>query len=241
MHAIEHPVKNYLQPTNDSCGYGALATLLSFYEKDITPEQLILDVPEARPEGKDAYGSVTSQLAAWCVNNGFNVQLTTFDFLIIDLEWAKLQTPEEIIERLEAVKDVRNVVSLGDGWSKVYAQEYIKYLRAGGRLEIKPHVTTDLLYEMLEDSPVFVNVSPAPLYNSGRQKSSGLRESVANDTNGHVGTHSVVIYGCKASGEFLLADPWYGLTTVDPETLICAITASQIECDAMCFQIFPKR
>jgi hypothetical protein len=64
-----------------------------------------------------------------------------------------------------------------------------------------------------------------------------VRQEVLDDINGEVGTHSVVIYGNEEGGSFLLADPWDGLTKVEPETLLCAITAAEIECDAMCFQV----
>jgi hypothetical protein len=37
---------------------------------------------------------------------------------------------------------------------------------------------------------------------------------ILDDANGSIGTHSVVIYGNTASGDFLLADPWQGLTQV---------------------------
>jgi hypothetical protein len=109
MNATVHQVKHYYQPTNDSCGYTALAILLSHYGSTATPEQLLTAVPEAKPDGEDAHGSITAQLATWCINQGYNVDLTTFDFLIIDLEWSKLKTANEVIKRLEAAEDVREV------------------------------------------------------------------------------------------------------------------------------------
>jgi len=237
MKAIKHQVKHYYQPTNDSCGYTALAILLSHYGRTVTPSQLIKAIPQAKPDGEDGYGSITSQLAAWCLTQGFQVDLTTFDFLIIDLEWSKLKRVDEIIKRLEAVRDVREVTSLGKGWSKVYIEEYIKYLKAGGKLIIKPHPTIDLLYKNLAKAPIFVNVCSKPLYGNGRMRYPGVRKAVLDDVHGMVGTHSVVVYGNTEDGSFLLADPWDGLTKVTPEALLCAIVAAEIECDAMYFQI----
>ena len=40
-----------------------------------------------------------------------------------------------------------------------------------------------------------------------------LAGEIPDDTNGTVGTHSVVVYGNTASGDFLLADPWRGRVT----------------------------
>lgn len=65
----------------------------------------------------------------------------------------------------------------------------------------------------------------------------GIREEVLDDIHGEVGTHSVVVYGNTEDGSLLLADPWDGFTKVEPETLLCAITAAEIECDAMYFQV----
>jgi hypothetical protein len=238
MKAISHKVNHYYQPTNDSCGYTALATLLSHYDIVMKPEELLSEIPEAKPEGEEAYGSITSQLATWSIGQGFKCELTTFDFLIIDLSWAKLKNNKGIIQRLEAVKEKRNVPSMGKGWSKVYIEEYINYLEANGKINIQPYVRAESLYEMLKSAPVYINVCTKPLYNNGRTRYTGLRQGVDDDVDGSVGTHSVVIYGNNESGNFLLADPWNGMTEVTPESLIAAVTAAEIECDAMCFQLF---
>jgi hypothetical protein len=47
-----------------------------------------------------------------------------------------------------------------------------------------------------------------------------------------------VVYGNTASGDFLLADPWRGLTQVTRDALICAMTAAEIECDALCMEFW---
>lgn len=61
---------------------------------------------------------------------------------------------------------------------------------------------------------------------------------IPDDANGTIGTHSVVVYGNTASGDFLLADPWRGLTQVPRDALICAMTAAEIECDALCMEFW---
>lgn len=237
MKAREYSLKHYYQPTNDSCGYAALAALLSYYGYDLKPEDLLKAIPEAKPEGAEAYGSITPQLATWCVGQGFKVNLTTFDFLIIDLSWARFKSSEQVIKRLKAVLDKRDVPGLGKGWSKVYVQEYINFLSASGKLTIKPHVTSKLLYDALKHGPVYINVATAPLYGNGRSTHPGLRRDVPDDVNGFIGTHSVVIYGNTEKGDFLLTDPWFGRTRVSSEALLCGVTGSEIECDAMCFQL----
>ena len=62
-----------------------------------------------------------------------------------------------------------------------------------------------------------------------------------DDINGTISTHSIVIYGNDEEGNFLVADPWDGLEVTDPETMLCAITAAEIECDSQCFQFSLKK
>ncbi|MFI5240147.1 MAG: cysteine peptidase family C39 domain-containing protein [Candidatus Saccharimonadia bacterium] len=235
MKAIEHTIKHYYQPTNDSCGYAALSMLVSSYGLEVTPDQLLKNAPKNIVDGEEAWGSVTAQLATWCIERGFEVELWMFDFLIIDLSWQKL-SPSEIIFRLKAIENVREIPSLGK-WTKVYIQRYIEFFEAGGQMNIRPHVTTELINKLLEKGPVYANVCTKPLYNTGRMSYPALRQEQLDDVHGHVGTHSLVIYGRNEAEDYLLADPWNGLTQVDPESLLCGITAAEIECDAMIFQV----
>jgi hypothetical protein len=88
---------------------------------------------------------------------------------------------------------------------------YVRFLEAGGQLVILPHVSSDSIYEKLRHGPVGVSVCTAPLYGHGRMSETLPGREIPDDTNGTVGTHSVVVYGNTVSGDFLLADPWRGL------------------------------
>jgi len=240
MQELIHDVKHFYQPTNASCGHTALAILLSHYGETTVPEDIINDCPVNLDEKGKELGSVSQELATLLLQKDFNVTLTTFDFQVIDLSWSNLDQ-SQILARLEAIKDIRNVKSLGKIESKRYAVSYIEFLKAGGELKIQPVPRSEMLRNMLKKGPIFLNVSSHPLYNEGRLSYGNLREATPDDTNGYITTHSVVLYGCDSNGNFLLADPWDGLTVVEPEVLLSAITAAQIECDNMCFQITKNR
>lgn len=215
--------------------------LLSHYGHNEAVTNLLNDIPQAKDEDGTPIGSLTAQLAEWCVGQGYDVDLISFDFLITDLSWSDLNNGQ-LLAKLETIKDARNVHSVGGEYcSKVYVEAYIGFIKAGGKLSIQPHVTTKLLYERLQGAPVYVNICSSVVHGTGRQRhpepDTDKRLSVDDDIHGTINTHSVVIYGNDSDGNFLVADPWDGLEVIDPETMLCGITVAELECDAQCFQI----
>jgi hypothetical protein len=237
MDAVEHSLTHYFQTAEVNCGYTALAMQLSHYGSHLTPEDICQSAPRAVVDGVALRGSLATQLACWAIGHGYSARLTTYDFLIIDLAWAPLDT-DAVIARLLAVRETRNVPSLGAGMSWTYVDEYVRFLRAGGELRILPHVSSSSLYEKLRHGPIGVSVCTAPLYGHGRMAAALPGHEIADDADGAIGTHSLVVYGHTASGDFLLADPWRGRTQVTRDALICAMTAAEIECDALCMEIW---
>ncbi|MHA3703114.1 hypothetical protein ACXR2U_13125 [Jatrophihabitans sp. YIM 134969] len=239
MEAVEHDVSQYFQTAKVNCGYTALAMQLSYHGSVLTPEDISRSAPRAVVDGVELPGSLATQLATWAVGQGFRAHLTTFDFLIVDLSWASLDRAS-LISRLTAVRDTRDVPSLGPALSRAYVDAYVQYLDAGGELSIAPHVSAGSLYEKLRRGPLGVSVCTAPLYGHGRMSEALPGREVADDVHGTIGTHSVVIIGNTTSGDFRLADPWRGRTQVSADALICAMAAAEIECDALCIE-FDRR
>ena len=237
MEAVKHDLTHFFQTAEVNCGYTALAMQLSHYGSVLTPEDIYRSAPRAVVEGVELPGSVATQLAGWALGQGYKARLTTFDFLIVDLAWASLNDPA-LVSRLKAVRDSRHVPSLGKALSGTYVDEYVRYLEAGGELVILPHVSSCSIYEKLRQGPVGVSVCTAPLYGHGRMAEALPGREIPDDAKGTIGTHSVVVYGNTASGDFLLADPWRGLTQVPRDALICAMTAAEIECDALCMEFW---
>lgn len=239
MEATKHKITHYYQPTSNTCGYAALAILLSHYGQSKTPKEIVGLVPQPTDENGKPIGSITAQLAAWCVNEGYKVDFTSFDVLITDLSWQNLSN-DELVAKLEQVKNVRDVSNVGGKvWSRIYAQAYIDLIKAGGNLNVSPHPTSKSLYELLQHAPVYANIAPSVVYGKGRSRTPepDKRLDVPDDINGTVGTHSVVIYGNDTDGNFLVADPWHGLVVIPAETMLCGITAAQLECDNQIFRL----
>lgn len=196
------------------------------------------DIPVSLNDKGEPWGTINQQLATWCIGQGYTAKMYTFDCQVIDQSWRTLDK-SKLIERLDAAKAGRNVPALGEEWSKTYLQSYIDYLNAGGELYIEPYVTTKLLYALLVDGPLLACVCFNTMYGTGHSKDIGLRQSEIDDVNGKNTNHSIVIYGVTERGDFEIADPWQepGKHIIEPERILAAITAAQIECDNLLFQI----
>ncbi len=239
MQKIDHKVTHYYQPTNNTCGYAALAILLSYYGKDTKPEDLVGKVPQPKDAEGTSHGSVTAQLADWCQTEGFQVHMYVSDMYITDLSW-KDKSSDQIKERLEQVKSKRKVSVMDKHWVGVYEDAYLSMLEHGADLTVVQFITTDLLYRLLENGPIYTNICSSASSGRGRTRSPELRKDVLDDIDGGISTHSVVIYGNDDGGNFLVADPWDGLLTTKSEHMVLAIQAAQIECDNQIFVITSK-
>lgn len=236
MQKIVHEVKHYYQPTNNTCGYAALATLLSHYGKEFKPEDLVREVEQPKDAEGTSHGSVTAQLADWCQSNGFHVNFYTSDMYILDLSWQD-KNASQIKQRLEEVKGKRKVSVMDSHWVGVYEEAYLSLLGHGADISVEQFITTDLIYELLKAGPVYVNICSTASTGRGRTLSPELRKDVVDDVNGRISTHSVVVYGHDEEGNFLISDPWDGLMTMAPQQLVLSIEAAQIECDNQIFTV----
>jgi hypothetical protein len=239
MNKIQHKTTHYNQPTNNTCGYAALATLLSHYESSYKPEDLVSKVPQPKDADGTSHGSVTAQLADWCQTQGFQVHMYVSDMYILDLSWQN-KSSKEIKARLEEIGTKRQASIMDSHWTKVYVDAYIAMLEHGAELTVKPFITTKLLYELVEKSPIYVNICSTANSGTGRAVNDSLRKKKVDDVHGSISTHSIVIYGNDEGGNFLVSDPWDGLVTIEAEQMVLAIEAAQIECDNQIFVIAEK-
>lgn len=234
----EYQITHHYQPTNNSCSQAALAMLFSYFGRETTPEAIIEQLPVNKNAQGEDWGTLNQELATWCIGQGYTVRMVTADFQIIDLSWIGLPT-DELLARMEAAKDHRDIPSLGKEISQRYLQSYIDFVKAGGELQIVPYMNTKPLDDLLQDGPFIVAVCFNVLHTRGRTKGVGLRETELDDVNGHLANHSIVVRGKDDAGNYLIADPWEkpGFHTVEPERLLAAMDASQMECDNLLFQL----
>lgn len=238
---IKHQITHFYQPTNHTCSQSATAILLSFFGVETTPEEVASKVPVNKNDKGEDWGTINQQLATWCISQGYEAEMHTADFQVIDLSWADLPK-DKLLERMEAAKEHREVPALGKEWSKIYMQSYIDFVEAGGKLSIHPYMTTELLDSKLSESPLLQCVCYNVLYNTGRSNNVALRKSDADDIKGKLANHSIVIYGKTDNGNYLIADPYKepGTHEVEPERLLAAMATAQMECDNLFFQLRKK-
>lgn len=235
---IKHSITHCYQPTNYSCCQTALSMALSFFGEHFTPEDIMKQIPVMKNDKGEDIGTINQHLASWCLSLGFDVALYTADFQIIDLAWANLPK-DELIKRMTLAKEYRDIPSLGKDMSKIYMQSYIDFVNAGGNLHIVPHMTSALLDSLLPDGPLLPLLNYNVLYNTGRKKDVGPREIALDDLGGKLMNHSVVIYGKNSDGRYLIADSWEkpGLHEIEPERMLGAMAAAQVECDNLLFHL----
>jgi hypothetical protein len=240
MNAIKHDIKHYYRTDLFGCGQTSAATLLSHYGKDVTPQQVIDAIPTLKNEAGEDWGTLAQQRAIWCIGQGFKVDFYTADFQLLDLSWAKFSR-DELLERMRAVKPLRNVASLGPEFSQMAMQINIDLVEAGGEIHIIQYVTTKLIDELLEKGPICAGVSYAVLHGEGRVRDTGPREVTPDDINGHTSNHSIIIYGRDEQGKYLIADSLKepGHFALESEHLLCAMTAAQVECENAMFVVTP--
>jgi hypothetical protein len=233
----KYNVKHYYQPTNHSCSQTALATLLSYYGRNDTPEDLLQSLPVYKNSDGEDQGSINQQLATWCLSQGFKVVMYSADFQVLDLSWAKLKS-HELIQRINVALKDKNVSALGQQWTQRYLATYKAFVETGGTLHIVPYISTQHIDELLANGPILAAVCYAVLHNVGRSTNTGLRQSKPDDIRGNLTTHSIVVYGQDKAGNYLIMDPWKGSSlAIKSEQLLCAIQAAQLECDNLLFQI----
>lgn len=235
---FKHPITYYRQPTNHSCGQAGLAMLLSFFGETYSPNDMCALVPVCKNENGEDAGSITQHLAIWCLQNGYDVNLYTSDFELVDLSWGSA-SKAHLLSRLELAKHTKTNTVLGRYWSEVYLQSYIDFIHAGGQLHILPYMSAFMIRKLLTTSPLLVCVNFNVLHTQGRQVHDGHLTSKLDDINGKLANHYIVLQGINDQGKFIYCDSWEspGEFEIDPEHLICAITAAQIESDSIYFQL----
>lgn len=231
--STRHNFTPFLQPTNVSCTQTATAILLSHYEPSVTPDTVL-----AQSGANKEFGSSMQQLATYCIDQGYSVEMRSFDSLILDFTWSSL-LPKDLIAKLELIKDVRNVASLGPDMTRHYIEEYITFIRRGGQLVIHPYPTVGSIGKLLAEGPICVAVNYTTMSGDGHSTNVGLRESQPNELDNDVTTHAILVYGQDEDGNFLIADPWGNpaTRTLAPDQLIASIMAAQWLCDNIFFRI----
>ena len=230
-----------MQPTNTTCEHTTLSMLFDYYDRPIAVNKIIEKLPCVAYDDGSEIGIFSQTAAAFAAKNGFDVDLYSFDYFLVDQSWAGLQT-DELITKFELIRGKRaDAGNLGTEFSDLAIDSYIDFLRSGGRLHIERYPSKEILRTLLKNGPIHLTLCDPVIYGDGGRTRNdvGLRESIPDDIYGHITMHAVILRGYE-NDKFLLSDPWYGETIVDAEALIAVIMAAQATCDNMLFQIKPK-
>ncbi len=219
MKNIIHKVIYHKQTTSVNCSQTALAMLLSFYGKNMTTDDVMQAVPRQKDESGNELGSnLIQELGTWCLQQGFEARLYTFDAAIIDLRWKGLDR-KELLEAFQKARAKRSLATLTN--SKNYFKAYADFVATKGELHILAAPDAKLLQELIQKGPFIAAVSNNALHGAG----------------GTITTHAITVYGVNKAGKYMVADPHAGRVTVTVERLIAAIMAAQVEADNMILQI----
>lgn len=204
-----------------------------------------MDIVPVRKNAKgEDWGTLIQDLASWCQSKGFDSMIHSADFQILDTSWVGLSS-EELLQRLNSVKGHRDVPSLGKEFSELYTQSYIDFLAAGGELYVHQYLSEKLLDTVLANGPMIVCVCVNVFYGEGRTKDlpiPTLRQSEADDVEGGLYGHAIVVYGKNDNDEYIIADPWKESGyTASADKLIGSMYAASFETDTLMFGLKPKK
>lgn len=242
MKNIVHQIDHLYQPTNTSCGPTSLTMLLQFLKQPSSVEEVIDSVPKfIDNKGKDM-GTNIAGLARYALHQGYQATIYTYDQQIMNPRWQPL-SQQDLCNALLAAKPHRDVPRLGKEWSERYIQSYVNFIDEGGMLVLHDYPRSSDMYELLRKAPFIATVTHSVLFTMPHSRNIGLREVIEDpNSSGAAINHFVVVYGSDKNGNFLVADPWQkpGRFIIEPERLVAAISAAEIECDNSIMQIAPK-
>jgi hypothetical protein len=234
----QHTFTPQLQPTNNSCTQTATAMLLSHYDNQTTVDAVLADAHVQKLDTGEDAGSSMQQLAIYCLDQGYKIEMYSFDSLILDFSWIGLNK-DELLRRFEKIKDIRSVDSLGKKFTHQYVEEYIKFIQKGGSLIIQPYPTKELLTDLIQQGPICVAVNYTTMMGVGHSRNIGLRKDIKDDLENNISTHAILVYGQDEGGDFLISDPWGApqQNTLSSDQLIASIMAAQWLCDNVFFRV----
>lgn len=228
-------MKHFYQTTNVACVQAATAMLLSAFDIDKTPEDVIHEVPTRPwPGTEEPAGTPNQDAAAYLCKLGLDVEIISFDAWITDLSWVGKDTAY-IAERLQEAVGKQIESPIGDKGSQLYVQAYLDYIAVGGKVRVEVAPSRTMLQDLLADGPVMATVAYNTLHGVGKSvNGQQLFESRDDDITGHSPNHNIVISSYK-DGSFEYYDPWKkpGVHWVESDQLIAAIASAQQECDNM--------
>jgi len=234
--SIRHEIKLHAQTPEAMCGPTSLAMQLSAHGEALSPLDVVTNAAGSKRPGD--FGFTSQELGRYCLSLGYQVEMWSFDCLVLDYAWKDLSGAALATELGTLCRHHEGRTPVDENKLR-YALGYLAFVEAGGVLHGAPFVTSELLLRLLEKGPVGVSVLFGVFASEGKRDS----EQAFNALTGGAGTHSVLVIGYEEATGFLVADPapGRGVVTVGKESLLAAITAAQVEYDNVIFQVTGAR
>ena len=230
--AVHHDIPLKTQTSSSNCVQTSTSQFLSFYNLNISPEDIEKEVPvRTNDEGKPM-GTLFADIGTWLIkSHNLKVKMHVFDVQIIDPTWSSLSQPELLVE-MEKVKE-GGISTARTPYASILIDAYVTYLQAGGTIDITK-CTNELLQGLLAKGPVLAIINFNYMYDYPRSKYDPATKAYVADTDdGKVIEHAIVLTGFD-DGKYYYNDPDSekgGQHTVKDDLLIGAICTAQLNSD----------
>ncbi|MFH2137848.1 MAG: C39 family peptidase [Candidatus Omnitrophota bacterium] len=231
-------IKIETQPDDFTCGPTSLHAVYNYYRDDISLSEVISKVASLEEEG----GTLAVCLGSHALKRGYSATVFSYNPKVFDPTWNSF-TSEEIIERLSDQLKYKK----GKKFSNA-TDEYIKFLRSGGKLAFNDLTPALLKYYFDKKIPVLAGLNATYLYQSKREHVGINGNVIEDDLKGTSAGHFVVLCGEKDSSQVVVADPYKknpfspdNYYEVDINRLINSIMLGVITYDANLLIIQPEK
>ncbi|HEY4963566.1 MAG TPA: C39 family peptidase [Candidatus Saccharimonadales bacterium] len=230
--SVKHDIPLKTQTTSSNCVQTSTSQFLSFYEINISPEDIEKDIPVRTNSEDKPMGTLLADIGTWFIKSyGLKAKMHVFDVQIIDRTWSSL-SQSELLTEMKKVQEEGISTALSP-LSAILIDAYVKYLESGGLIDIAK-CTNKLLQELLDKGPVIAIISFNYMYDYPRLSyDKSIKNYVPDTIDGKVVEHAIVLTGYE-NGTYLYNDPDAekgGQHQVDEDILIGAICTSQINSD----------
>ena len=196
----------------NDCGIACVKMIGKFYGYNFS-ERKILDVVELHSDGV-----LAGELANYLLEEGFEVEIHSFDLNLFDPKLQKLSG-------LKLFKKVKDTVYFGKNvWKSVGLKAIIKFIEMGGKIKIIPPKEKTLIDFLKKKMPLIICLKSGILY----------------DKKTLMG-HYLVLNGYNKNS-FIVNDPYYkGEYAIKKDKLMFALQAHSIDSTAYLIKAKPKK
>jgi ABC-type bacteriocin/lantibiotic exporter with double-glycine peptidase domain len=203
-------VPYFKQELGNDCGICCVRTLSGFYGKKVFSKQ-VLEKCDLHP-----FGVFTVDLGLFLLEEGFDVDIYSFDLSLVNPSWSK-SSETELLERLKELY-------LGDEFNRKKLEKTISFIECGGRFKVKIPEEKMLIDSIKKKVPVMISVNASVLYDK--------RSDLA---------HFVVVNGFTKNS-FIVSDPFFeGEYSVSKKKLLFAWFTESINSSGYLLKITPSK